>query len=135
MARFIFFYCPLYIVIPRPEPSPVLPLLVSYTLFRCFGDGLFDFNQSASISPVSGASFPFSLFLYKVLIDSCSSKCTLNAGGFFLYIVLYILVWLGFACVKNLNLFSTNLWSLSISLPLKTLVSLILLFNLSFIIM
>ena len=47
----------------------------------------------------------------------------------FLYIVLSILLWLCFACVKNLNLLSTNLWSLSISLPLKTLVSSMLLFN------
>jgi len=28
------------------------------------------FNQSACISPVSGVSLPFNLFLYKVLIDA-----------------------------------------------------------------
>ena len=36
------------------------------------------FNQSFPISPLGGVSLPLNLFLYKVLIDSSSYKCTLD---------------------------------------------------------
>jgi hypothetical protein len=40
------------------------------------------FNQSVFTFPVIGVSFSFSLFLYSVLINSCSSKYALNPAGF-----------------------------------------------------
>jgi len=51
------------------------------------------FNQSVFISPLNGVSFRFSLFLYGVLIDSCSNKCNLNDGGF---LILFCPFYFGF---------------------------------------
>ena len=39
------------------------------------------FNLSVCIYPVNSVSFPFSLFLYKVLLDSCSNRLVIGAIG------------------------------------------------------
>ena len=44
---------------------------------------------SSVICDYNRVCFPVSLFLYEVLIDSCSNRCTSSAGGF-LYIVLSV---------------------------------------------
>ena len=133
VASSLFFYCLFYFVHFRSH-FPFFNFLYPLLYFLALVTASLIFNQSVSISPVKDVSFPVSLCLYKVLIESCSNRCTLSAAGF-LYIVLPVLLYLCFACVRNLNLLSTNLWSLSVSLLLKTLVSSMLLFSLSFIIM
>lgn len=41
------------------------------------------FSQSVSTFPVISVSLPFNMFLYKVLMNSCSNKCPLNLRRFF----------------------------------------------------
>jgi hypothetical protein len=58
----------------------------------------------------------------------------LKSNRFFVYCFASFLIVI-FYIILNLNMLPTSLWSLSISLPLKTLVSSMLLFNLSLMIM